>query len=136
MVVTARNDNHGENLLRRSETFVNALIAQGGRHLLPLELVLVEWNSPPENTPLVEVLHWPADLGRCVVRMVTVPAQVHGCYQHAEALPLYQMIAKNAGIRRARGQFILATNLDILFSDELFALLAQRRLGKAEPARV
>jgi len=38
------------------------------------------------------------------------------------------MIAKNVGIRRAYGQFILATNVDILFSDELIRFLASGRL--------
>ena len=43
------------------------------------------------------------------------------------------MIGKNVGIRRARGQFVLATNIDILFSDELAKYLAARRL---EPGRM
>jgi GT2 family glycosyltransferase len=34
------------------------------------------------------------------------------------------MIAKNVGIRRAKGQFILASNVDLLFSDALFARMA------------
>ena len=38
------------------------------------------------------------------------------------------MIGKNVGIRRARGRFILATNIDILFSDELAAFLGTQQL--------
>jgi len=38
------------------------------------------------------------------------------------------MIAKNVGIRRARGEFVLATNIDILFSDALMKRLARRDL--------
>jgi hypothetical protein len=38
------------------------------------------------------------------------------------------MIAKNVGIRRARGRFILATNIDILFSNELAAYLGAQEL--------
>ena len=38
------------------------------------------------------------------------------------------MIAKNVGIRRARGQFVLATNIDIIFSTELVEHLASRQL--------
>jgi hypothetical protein len=34
------------------------------------------------------------------------------------------MIAKNVGIRRARGRMVLATNIDILFTDAMFAFLA------------
>ncbi len=40
------------------------------------------------------------------------------------------MIAKNVGIRRARGAFILCTNIDILFSDALFRLLADRTFDR------
>ena len=65
--------------------------------------------------PLGEAVRWPADTGPCQVRIVTVLVQLHRRYGHAAALPLYQMIAKNVGIRRARGEFILATNIDILF---------------------
>jgi hypothetical protein len=35
-------------------------------------------------------------------------------------LDFFQMIAKNVGIRRATGDSVLATNIDILLSDELF----------------
>jgi len=41
---------------------------------------------------------------------------------------LFQMIAKNVGIRRARGEYILASNIDILFSDELMAFFASGKL--------
>ena len=74
---------------------------------------------------------WPRDLGPCQVRFIEVPPEVHRRFAHAEALPLYQMIAKNVGIRRARGQFVLATNIDILFSNELARFLA----GAAASAR-
>jgi hypothetical protein len=46
------------------------------------------------------------------------------------------MIGKNVGIRRARGQFILATNIDILFSEELMALIAARKLEPGKMYRV
>ena len=38
------------------------------------------------------------------------------------------MIAKNVGIRRAYGRFVLATNIDIVFSNELVEYLASGRL--------
>jgi hypothetical protein len=41
------------------------------------------------------------------------------------------MIAKNVGICRARGKFVLSTNIDVLFSDELAAFLAS---GKLDPS--
>ena len=130
VVVTTRNDDHGGNLLRRTQTFVNALLAQCERHSLPAELIMVEWN-PPEGRPhLAQALRWPVRKGYCEVRVVEVPGEVHARYRHSHALPLYQMIAKNTGIRRARGEFVLATNIDILFSDELMRFIAARRLKR------
>jgi hypothetical protein len=46
------------------------------------------------------------------------------------------MIGKNAGIRRARGEFVLATNIDILFSPELIAFMAKRALQPEKMYRI
>ncbi len=65
-----------------------------------------------------------------------MPPELHARYAHGDALPLYQMAAKNVGIRRARGEFVLATNIDILFSDELAEYLAARRLKRGRMYRI
>src|SRR5580658_3449222 len=98
VVVTARNDDHGGNLLGRMQAFVNGWIAQCKRHGLHSELILVEWNPPAERPYLADALHWPKDLGPCEVRIIQVPPDLHRRYAHAAAQPLYQMIGKNAGI--------------------------------------
>lgn len=133
LVVTARNDDHGGNLLGRMQAFVSGWIAQASRHGISSELVIVEWNPPPDRPRLVDALQWPGEFGPCQLRFIEVSGELHNRYSHAEALPLYQMIGKNVGIRRARGKFVLATNIDILFSDELAAFLAEQRL---EPGRM
>ncbi len=136
VVAASRNDDHGGSLLRRMQTFVNAFIAQCRRHGLSAELILVEWNPPADRPRLAEALCWPRDLGPCRVRIIEVPAELHQRYQHAAALPLYQMIAKNVGIRRARGKFVLASNIDILLNDELMRFLAENQLDPGRMYRV
>jgi len=136
VVVTARNDDHGGNLLRRMQTFVNAWIGQSKRCGLCSELIVVEWNPPPDRASLREALTWPPEMGACTVRFIEVPAEVHRRYRHAEALPLYQMIAKNVGIRRARAPFVLATNIDILFSEELVRYFAEHLLSEGRMYRI
>jgi hypothetical protein len=133
LVVTARNDNHGGNLLGRMQAFINSWIGQARQHHIPSELIIVEWNPPQDRVRLAEALRWPQDLGPCQVRFIEVPPEVHRRFAHAEALPLYQMIAKNVGIRRARAPFVLVTNIDILFSSELARFLGERRL---QPGRM
>jgi len=133
IVAATRNDDHGGNLLRRSQLFINGIVAQSHKYQLPVELILVEWNPPEDRPRLSEVLSRPGDDDYCSIRIIEVPAAVHNRYEHAAELPLYQMIAKNVGIRRAAGEFVLATNVDILFSDELFAFMAS---GEMRPDRM
>ena len=123
VVATSRNDDHGGNLLVRMQYFVDGLVAQCKRHGVTAEIILVEWNPPADRPPLAQALKWPIDPSPAQMRIVTVPHDVHARFAHAEKLPLYQMVAKNVGIRRARGKFILATNIDILFSDAVFAYM-------------
>lgn len=136
LVVTARNDDHGGNLLGRMQIFLDGWLTQARRYGIPSELIIVEWNPPSERPPLAEALRWPADFGPCAVRFIEVSADLHARYRHAAGLPLYQMIAKNAGIRRARGKFVLATNIDILFSNELAAFLGTQTLQPNRMYRV
>ncbi|MDE3165081.1 MAG: hypothetical protein KGN36_04680 [Acidobacteriota bacterium] len=132
LVATARNGNRGDELLDRTQLFVSGWIEQARRHNLPSELILVEWNPPEDRPRLAEALHWPADTGPTQVRILEVPAEIHRRYRRAAELPLSEMAARNVGIRRARGEFILATNTGILFSSEMVRFLAARQLDKGK----
>lgn len=112
--------------------FVDGFVAQCKRHGLRAELILVEWNPPADRVPLREELRWPVDPGPCDIRIVTVSRELHARFAHADKIPLYQMIAKNVGIRRARGAYVLATNIDILFSDAA----TQYMRDQLEPGRL
>src|SRR5277367_4674536 len=128
LVVAARNDNHGGNMLSRMQGMLHSWIAQATAYGLSSEIVIVEWNPPGNRPRLKDALSWPE--GECQVRFIEVRPDVHGWLPNSASIPLHQMIAKNAGIRRARGEFILATNLDIIFSAELMRFLAERSLEK------
>lgn len=125
IVVTSRNDEHGGDIGRRIRFFINALLHQTRRVGLSAELLVVEWN-PPEDAPrLHETLPRPSEGDSLRIRTVTVPREVHGRFRHGDAIPLYQMIAKNVGIRRAHADWVLCTNVDLLFSDALADFLAR-----------
>ncbi len=128
-VACSRNDDHGGNLLHRMQVFVEALAAQCEKHGIPSELVLVEWNPPGDRPGLMESLDW-TDSSHCQVRIVQVPPDIHNRFENSDTLPLHQMIAKNAGIRRAKGNFVAATNIDIIFSDPLMAFISKQKLKK------
>jgi len=126
LVVTSRNDDHGGNLIDRAQVFVNNLMNQVEKYHINAELIFVEWNPVPNKPRLYQMLKWPHS--SCRVRVIEVPHRIHRKFQHSDRLPLFQMIAKNVGICRARGKFVLSTNIDVLFSDELAAFLASGSL--------
>lgn len=128
IVATTRNDNHGGDLLKRTTAFVTGIYDQSEKWDFPVELVIVEWNPPAGEKLLHEVLPKPKPNSKVDLRYVVVPNEVHQTYKNANKIPLYQMIAKNVGIRRASGEFILCTNIDILFSDESFKFFADKKL--------
>ena len=120
VVAATRNDEHGGNQLARTQLFVEGLAEQSQRLGIAIELLVVEWNPPPDRPPLADALNWPrSELFQ--PKIVVVPPEIHREFDHSDGLPLFQMIAKNVGIRRAASDFVLATNIDILLSDELFA---------------
>lgn len=136
LVTASRNDDHGGDPLRRTQIFVNSFARQCEKHRIPAELILVDWNPVAGRPGLASVLQLPAGSTCCTARVITVPPGLHARVKYAEKLPFFQMIAKNAGIRRARGRFILATNIDIIFSDELMAYIGRQQLDPTKQYRV
>ena len=136
VVVTSRNDDHGGNALYRMQLFVSALLEQARRYNLEAELIIVEWNPLPDRPKLAQVLQWPNTDDPCAVRILEVPSPIHGRLEHSDRLPLFQMIGKNVGIRRARGRFVLATNIDILFSNEMVRFFASGQMTSGHLYRV
>jgi hypothetical protein len=136
VVVAARNDDHGGNMLQRMQAFIDAWIGQAKEYHVSSEIIIVEWNPPVNRAKLMDALEWPSSTYPCTVRIVEVAPEIHRQFKNADALPLHQMIAKNAGIRRARGRFVLATNLDIVLSAEVMRFLAERRLEERKMYRM
>ena len=46
------------------------------------------------------------------------------------------MIAKNIGIRRASGKFILATNIDVIINQKLYEFISQKKLEEKKIYRI
>lgn len=136
VVAASRNDDHGGDPLIRTQIFVNNFARQCDKYRLLAELIIVDWNPVLGRPGLAAVLHLPPEVTYVRSRVITVPAMLHRRLKYAEQLPFFQMIAKNVGIRRAKGRFVLATNIDILFSDELCRFIARQRLDPKKQYRV
>lgn len=130
IVITTRDDDHGVNPMHRLGIFFEHLLEQGARHALPAELVIVEWSPLKGRKRLTELLKKPEGTEALPVRIIEVPEEVHNSLRNSERMGIFEFYAKNIGIRRAHGKFILSTNNDLLFTEELIQFLNRRELNE------
>lgn len=123
-VIPARNDRDDPRL----QICVSGLQTQIERHGLDAEIIVVDWNPPPDRPKLAEILSGP-------LRVIEVPPDVHNRYENSDKLAMYAYIAINTGILRAKGEFILPSSQDLLYSDELMQFLASERLDERKMYR-
>lgn len=132
IIVSGRNDNYGGDFTQRIQNQVSWLGVLSEKYHLPIEYVLVNYNPIGDALTLRDTLNWPTH-DYFTVLQVTVPTEVHLKFEDSEirkTIPLYEFIAKNAGIRKSTAPFILTTNADILFHPNLIESLSKQRLQK------
>jgi GT2 family glycosyltransferase len=131
IVIIGRNDNYGVDFVGRISNFVQHLDRQVKSHPDLVELIVVEWNPLVDREDLSLVLPKTQNLS---VRVITVGNDLH--HSIGNKVPVYENYAKNVGARRAKGNFVLFTNPDILFTDELITEFSRRRLRPTDYYRV
>lgn len=130
VISCSRNDDHGGSMHKRMQTSLSALIEQLERFRIESEIILVDYN-PPQGKPLLkDALKWPLETKYCTIRTVVVPYSIHQQFKDSDKIPLNVLLAQNVGIRKARGEFVLATLIDILFSNEFMKFVAERTISK------
>jgi hypothetical protein len=129
IVLAGRNDNYGGNFAERLQACVNVLNRELSVLDIRTEVIFVNYNPLPE--PVVrDFIHWPADNGKVSFQVLNVPGHVHLHLlgKNSERnLPMLEFPAKNIGIRRARGEFILSMNADIILPQGFSAHLKNLR---------
>ena len=131
IVMACRNDNYGGKFITRLQNFVNWTAKLAHYHQLSVENLIVEYNPDPQEPPLSKSLVWPEETPYFMPRIVQVPKAFHEQYLRdydIKPVPLLEFVAKNIGIRRASGQYIITTNSDILFDTRLFRQLKKQSL--------
>jgi hypothetical protein len=131
IVLVGRNDDFGGDFNGRmlaAAAFNHAnLTAAGISH----EYIFVEWNPIPDKPYLSEII------GEALPwwhRRYVVDAEWHRRLSVNPRLGFMEFFAKNVGLRRATGRFLLTTNTDIWISREVvqsLPRLAERTLYRA-----
>jgi hypothetical protein len=124
LAVVARNDGYGGNFLERMQVFLRVISELSESCHSKTELVVTEWNPPENRKRLSEALEWPPKTEHFTWKIITVPKELHDTFPNHEKVPLFEWAGKNVAIRRSRGQFILATNPDVIPSRDLFSYIS------------
>lgn len=122
IIVALRDDDHGGKFLERVQLFTDNLFRQVKQFGIEGELIFVDWNSPTKPTEKqswAQRIKWKTPVKGFDVRVISVPPRIHNTLAGSDSLQFFQMIAKNVGAVRARGDYILFTNPDILLEDKL-----------------
>eukprot|EP00397_Hematodinium_sp_SG-2012_P033611 GEMP01035933.1.p1 GENE.GEMP01035933.1~~GEMP01035933.1.p1 ORF type:complete len:428 (+),score=120.10 GEMP01035933.1:57-1340(+) len=129
IIVQARNDDYAGRMLERFNNFLQTsayLLEKAGVDDDFAEILVVEWNPPSNAGPLAEAIQQLS--AKIPIRVITVPKEVHESIPHHKAHPLFEHVAENVAFRRAKGRFVLKTNIDNIWSPALAHFLAKRTL--------
>jgi hypothetical protein len=109
-VVVGRNDDYMSDFALR----LRATIDWNMKYLAD-EVIFVEWNPPPDRELLsINLVKQFKNL-----RAYVVPPEIHAALCENAKVPLLEFHAKNVGIRRAKSEWIVATNADAAFGPDL-----------------
>ena len=131
IVLTGRNDGYGSDFVGRFVRTVAFNHAQLSARRVSHEFVIVEW-APPADRPLLTDLLFERQPGvdAAVVRTITTDPQYQEAFSLNPRLAYLEYIAKNVGIRRAAGTFVLASNCDIYLGREVLDVLGRQALAQ------
>jgi hypothetical protein len=122
IVMCASNESYGGNFLGRMQQCVNTIFEGAAKHGLDGELVVVEWGPPLDRPTLDKAINWTG--ASIPTRIIRVPKTLVEAIPNPHQVKFFEPWAKNVGIRRAKGDWVLTTNADILFSDAMMDVLA------------
>ena len=86
---------------------------------------MVEWNQIPNAKTLSDRLNLISN-EYLESKIIAVNKHHHLKLPNSDRLQFFQMIAKNVGIRRASGKFILVTNIDVIINQNFMNLYLKK----------
>ena len=126
-MLTGRNDNFGGDFNQRlfsALSYNHRLLSESG---VEHELVFVEWRPVRGRLLLADMVR--ENSCRISTPRLTadeVDERYHDAFSQNPRLQFHEFIAKNVGIRRALGSYILVTNTDIYLSRDIVNMIARQ----------
>ena len=127
LVAAVNNRGYGGDFIGRTQAFLDNLFKLSATVGLDADITFVEWNPPSDKPRVSEALNWQSKT--LPVKFIEVPEAVHNTVPNPRNTTFWEMWAKNIGIRRATGDYVLSANPDNIYSEELIARLKNLESG-------
>jgi hypothetical protein len=133
IVLAGRADSYHGDPMKRACVGLRSIAVNANAVRIPTEVVFVDYN-PPNGSSVAEVL------SACIravprvdqflfVRVIAVPLwvlQISAAITQNGELPVFnEMVAKNVGIRRASGSYVISSNPEVVFPSSLWLQFAR-----------
>jgi hypothetical protein len=107
IVVLAKNDNYGNNLTHRAKMSINSMVENFD------EVIVVDWKTRNRNTLLSTIIDDVPHLGK--IKSIEVSNKLlREKYPNLYQWNILEAIGRNIGIRRATGDWVASSNIDIV----------------------
>ena len=129
LVLTGRNDGYGGDFTARFFRTLSFNHQQLSARGIAYELVFVEWAPSPGRQLLLEqLLEAVPEIDPRLFTWYVVDPQYHDALSLNPRLEYLEFLAKNVGVRRARGRFILTSNCDVCLGRHILDVFARGEL--------
>lgn len=129
IVLSTRNDFYsGKSMTDVLKKNLLTMLHNIKTHKIYTEIVITEWNPPPETESLYDTLKDIGSNDYTKIRIITVPPEIHKSYKFSDKRNLIGEISGNVAIKRASGEFILHKASDTFFSESIFRFIGNNPL--------
>ena len=127
IVFSVNNRGYGGDFIGRTQACIDNLFKLSAKVGLDADITFVEWNPPADKPRVSQALNW--QYKTLPVRFIEIPEAIHNLVPNPRNTTFWEMWAKNIGIRRATGDFVLSANPDNIYSEALIARLKHLESG-------
>ncbi|CAO3673366.1 unnamed protein product [Rhizopus stolonifer] len=129
IVLVTRMDDYAGNQHHRFQNFIDSAYLLAEHSEQKIELLIIEWNPPMGRRRVLDAFRFRRS-DYLSYRIITVSPKIHNILPNLGNAPLHEFEGKNIGIRFARGEYIVCTNQDDIWSHNFINAVKSRVFGK------